>query len=177
MALVGYVWFAVDVFFVQRSLHMPVERVGFLWTASGVGGLMGSAGAAFVGGRVSQRGLLVLGLGSRGLALLWYANMTRYVAALPAAWLAGLGDALVLVALGSLTLQWAPSALVGRTTALIETAGQLGAVAALIAIALWQAALTPAQALQVCSVVLLAVCVTARLLLSQSIEQGRGPGS
>jgi len=127
MSLVGYLWFAVDLFFVQRSLHVPSNRVGFLWTAAGVGGLIGSAGVALAGGRVPQRRVLVCGLGLRGAALLWYATTTQYTLAVPAACAAGLGDALVLVALGSLTLRWTPQAAVGRTTALIESVGQLGA--------------------------------------------------
>lgn len=157
-ALVGSLWFAVDQFFVARSLHVSADHVGFLWAASGLGGLLGSAGLALRGERVALRRALLAGLGLRGLALLWYASMTRFGWALPAACVAGLGDGLIVVALGSLLLRRAPPSALGRVTAVFESAGQLGALAALGALAGLQGVLVPRQILLLCALALLGAC-------------------
>ncbi len=167
LSLVGNLWFAVDLFFVQRSLHAPADQVGFLWTAAGIGGLLGSAGLAAAGARYSPRLVLLCGLGLRGLAILWYAGTTRYAAALPAAGAAGLAEALALVTMGSLTLRWAPAQAVGRVSALLESAGQVGALVALVVIARLQDVLAPAQILTSCGAALVVATGATWLLLRE----------
>jgi MFS family permease len=152
--LVGSLWFAVDMFFVQQTLGMPKESVGLLWTASGAGGLAGSAVVVAVGRRVRQRTVLLAGLGMRSVAVVWYASMTSYVWALTAAALAGLGGALISVAVGSIMVAHAPQRSVGRVTALFDTAGQLSGVLALLAVSTVVHVVTPAETLLICGLAL-----------------------
>lgn len=166
VALVGNLWFALDLFFVARSLHLPKEAVGVLWAASGLGGLIGSTVLAIRAERLQQRWVLVWGLGIRAVALVGYAATTNLVWALPAAFCAGLGDGLLLVAMGSLTLRWTPASALGRVTALLETTGQAASLGALALLGALQARLTPAQILTLCGLGLILTCLTVWLRLS-----------
>lgn len=154
--LIGNLWFAVDVFFVERSLGAPKESVGLLWTASGAGGLVGSALVVGWARHIRQSRILLAGLGLQGAALLWYASMTTYAWAVPAAFTSGAGGAAIAIASGSLLLRWAPPRATGRVTALFETTGQLLTVVAIAAVGLLDRVLTPAQVLLTCG---LALCV------------------
>ncbi len=168
--LVGNLWFAVDVFFVERSLGMPKESVGPLWTASGAGGLLGSAFVAAWSRRVRQRWILVAGLGMKAAAVIWYASSASYAWAMPAAFTSGLGGALVAVALGSLALAWTPPPALGRITALFDAVGQFMAVAAIAAVTLLNTLLTPAQLLLICGVMICGVCVGSALRLNDAAD-------
>ena len=163
--LVGNLWFAVDVFFVEQALGAPKEGVGLLWTASGAGGLVGSTLIAAWAGRIWQPQLLLAGLGLKGAALLWYAASTEYAWAVPATFLSGLGGAAIAVAAASLLLRWTPAAAVGRVTALFETANHLLTLAALAAVGLLAARLSPAQVLLLCGTAVCAagIAVAGRL--------------
>ncbi len=163
VALVGNVWFALDLFFVAQSLHLPKEAVGLLWSASGLGGLLGSTLLAIRPERFPQRWVLVAGLGIRALALIGYADSSSLTVALPSACGAGLGDGLLLAAAGSLMLRWTPSSALGRVTALLEATGQVASLGALLVLGMLQARLSPTQILLLCGLVLLVTCLTAGL--------------
>jgi MFS family permease len=150
VSVAGSVWFAVDIFFVQQALDMPAESVGVLWAASGAGGLGGSLLIVLTARRLSQRRWLVTGLGVKGGALVWYALTTSYGWALPAAFISGVGGALIAVALGGIVMERAPRPALGRVTALVETAGQGASVAALLLVGLLAGAMTPAHLLLLC---------------------------
>lgn len=166
--LVGTVWFAVDVFFVQRSLGAPKESVGLLWTTHGAGSLIGGWILASLAGRLPQRRVLAVGLGWRGASMLWYAMTTSYEWALAAAFSAGVGDILISVALGSMIIARAPKGALGLVSALVETAGQLSGVAALLAVGLLQALLTPAQMLLISGLALSLIGIVAARRLEHS---------
>lgn len=163
VAVVGYLWFAVDVFFVQQALGAPKGSVGALWAASGVGGVLGGLAAAVIAKRLPPRRLLPIGIGIHGLALVWYALTTRFVVAVPAAFAAGLGGALIAVAFGSLLMERTPPALLGRVTALVDASGQGAAVIAILALDALQGALSPAQTLLLCGLSLCATGVAVAL--------------
>ena len=124
-ALVSHLWYSVDVFFVQSSLHAPKESVGLLWTISGVGGLVGSLLILSLGNRHRLEAILLTGLFLRGTSLIWYALMTSYTWAVPAAFLAGLGDNCISVVLFSLLMEQTKHGMLGRVTAFQETASVL----------------------------------------------------
>jgi hypothetical protein len=113
-ALVGHLWYSVDVFFVQSSLGALKESVGLLWAISGAEGLVGSLLVLLMGNRRKSEATLLTGLFLRGASLIWYATMTRYAWAVPAAFLAGLGDTCIIVALGSLVIERTKPGMLGR---------------------------------------------------------------
>jgi hypothetical protein len=169
-ALVGHLWYSVDVFFVQSSLKMPKEYVGLLWTFSGAGGLLGSLLVLLRGKRLRSEAVLFSGLLLRGASLIWYAMMTSAAWALPAAFLAGLGDDLVLVALSSLLMQRTSPDVLGRVTAFSDTASALTTFLALLMVSLLKTWLFPWQLLLLCGLALCLVGISAALGL-------RGPRS
>ncbi len=169
--LVGSLWFAVDLVFVERSLGMPKESVRLLWTASGAGGLAGSAFVAAASRRVSPGTLLLTGLGVRSMAIVWYAVTTDYVRALAAALFAGLGGALLSVAVGRVLVARTSPGSVGRVTALFDTIGQLASVLALLAVSARVTVVTPAQTLLISGLVLSMVSVGAALRMMHSGAQ------
>lgn len=150
LSLVGSLWYAVDVFFVQQSLGAQKASVGLLWAASGIGGLLGGALLAALARRARQEWLFLWGLLLRGSSLLCYALMSSYAYALPAALFAGLGEALALIALGSLVMERTAPTLLGRVTALFDTASQLTTLLALLAVGALSAWLSPWQILLLC---------------------------
>lgn len=163
VAVVGYLWFAVDVFFVQQALGAPKGSVGVLWAVSGVGGVLGGLAATVLAPRLPPRRLLPIGIGIHGLALVWYALTTSFAVAVPAAFAAGLGGSLIAEALGSVLMERTPPALLGRVTALVEGSGQGAAVVAILALVALQGALSPAQTLLLCGLALCATCFAVAL--------------
>ncbi|MDQ2902237.1 MAG: MFS transporter [Chloroflexota bacterium] len=155
-ALVGHLWYSVDVFFVQSSLKAPKESVGLLWTISGAGGLVGSLLVLLRGKKHRPEVVLLTGLFFRGTSLIWYATMTSYAWAVPAAFLAGLGDDFVIVALGSLVMERTKPGMLGRVTAFFDTASALTTLLALVTVRLLQTWLSPGSLLLFCG---LAVCM------------------
>ena len=153
-ALVGHLWYAVDVFFVQSSLYVSKESVGIFWAISGAGGLLGSFPILLIGTPQRQNAWLLIGLVLRGASLIWYATMTHVAWALPAAFLAGLGDNWITVALGSLLTEHAKPGVLGKVTAFSESASALTAVLALAAVSLLNSRLLPSQVLLLCGLTL-----------------------
>jgi MFS family permease len=135
-ALVSHLWYSVDVFFVQSSLHAPKASVGLLWTISGAGGLVGSLVILSLGKRHRPAAILLTGLFLRGTSLIWYALMTSYAWTVPAAFLAGLGDTWISVALFSLLMERTKHGMLGRVTAFQETASALTTFLALVLVGL-----------------------------------------
>jgi MFS family permease len=160
-ALVGHLWYAVDVFFVQSSLGAPKASVGLLWAMSGSGGLVGSLLILLLGKKRRQETILLTGLLLRGTSLVWYATMTRYAWAVPAAFLAGLGDDCIMVALGSLVMERTKPGMLGRVTAFFEAANAVTTLLALIAVGFLQTWLSPGSLLLLCGLVICLVCVGA----------------
>lgn len=162
-ALVGHLWYSVDVFFVQSSLKAPKESVGLLWTISGAGGLVGSLLVLLMGNRRRQEAVLLTGLFLRGICLIWYATMTSYAWAVPAAFFAGLGDDFIVVALGSLVMERTKPGMLGRVTAFFDTASALTTLLALITVRLLQTWLYPWQLLLLCGLAICTVCMSTAL--------------
>ncbi|MFL5592396.1 MAG: MFS transporter [Ktedonobacteraceae bacterium] len=160
-ALVGHLWYSVDVFFVQSSLKMSKESVGIFWTISGAGGLAGSLLVLLIGNKQQRKTILLTGLFLRGASLIWYAMMTSSAGAVPAAFLAGLGDDFILVALGSLVMERTASGILGRVTAFLDTASALTTLLALVTVGLLNTWLLPWQLLLLCGLALCLVGVSA----------------
>lgn len=162
-ALVGHLWYSVDVFFVQSSLKVPKESVGLLWTISGAGGLVGSLLILLRGKKLRPEVVLLTGLFLRGTSLIWYATMTSYAWAVPAAFCAGLGDDFVMVALGSLVMERTKPDLLGRVTAFFDTASALTTFLALVTVRLLQTWLYPGPLLLLCGLAVCLVCMSTAL--------------
>jgi MFS family permease len=160
---VGHLWYSVDVFFVQSSLHAPKESVGLLWTISGAGGLVGSLLVLLLRKRVRQEVVFLTGLFLRGTSLIWYAVMTSYAWALPPAFLAGLGDTCLLVALASLLMERTKPGMLGRVTALQDTANALTTGLSLVVVGLLNHSVSPWQLLLFCGFLLCGVGMSATL--------------
>ncbi|WP_160146050.1 MFS transporter [Dictyobacter aurantiacus] len=154
--LIGSLWYAVDVFFVQSSLKVPKAGVGLLWTISGTGGLVGGLLVLRMSKKLRQENMLLMGLSLKGASLLWYALMTSYVWAIPAAFLAGLGENWLLVSLLSLMMEQTRKDMLGRVTALQDTISALSTLLALIVMTLLQKWIAPWQVLLLCG---LALCL------------------
>lgn len=167
---VGVVWFSVDIFFVDRSLGMPKESVGLLWTASGVGGLLGGLVAVAAERNLPPMRMLATGLVVQGAAVTWYALSTDYARALAAAGVSGFGGSLVSVAVGTAMMLRSPPVVLGRVTALFEASGQLSALIALFLLGLQQDPLSPAHTVLICGLLLLAsfLGIATRLVLTRS---------
>jgi len=159
LALVGNLWFTFDLFFVERSLRAPPESVGLLWTAAGLGGLLG--GVTTVVSKRQPRTMLLAGLALRGGTLLLYALSSSLGWAGVWAFVAGFGEALTLVALQSAVLSRSPQALLGRVTALFDTGNQLASLLALGLVGLLSGLFAPWQVLFSCGVLLCSVAVGA----------------
>ncbi len=167
VAVVGYVWFAVDIFFVEGSLRAPRESVGFLWTASGAGGLVGGLVVVSVAARLRQSRLLLAGLGVKGGALVWYSLMNSYAWALPAAFASGFGGALLSVAMGGMLMERAPQAVLGRVTALFETSAQAASIVAILSVGVLEDVLAPWQMLLASGLAVSAAFVGVALRLAR----------
>ncbi len=167
-ALVGHLWYSVDVFFVQFSLKASKESVGLLWTISGAGGLVGSLLVLLMGSRWKQKTILLTGLFLRGASLIWYATMTRYAWAMPAAFLAGLGDDFIMVALFSLVMERTKPGVLGKVTAFLDTASALSTFLALVAVSILRTWLFPGPLLLLCGFALCMVCIPTALALRSS---------
>ncbi len=159
-ALVSHLWYSVDVFFVQFSLKMPQASVGLLWTISGVGGLVGSLLLLWMGKKHKLETVLLTGLFLRGASLIWYATMTSYAWAVPAALLAGLSDTVLIVALSSLMMEHTKQGMLGRVTAVLETTSALSTLLALVSVSLLKTWLSPWQLLLLCGVAVCVVCLS-----------------
>jgi predicted MFS family arabinose efflux permease len=167
-ALVGHLWYSIDVFFVQSSLGASKESVGLLWTISGAGGLVGSLLVLLMGNRRNSEATLLTGLFLRGASLIWYATMTKYAWAMPAAFLAGLGDTCIMVALGSLVIERTKPGMLGRVTACQDTANALTTGLALVMVDLLNTWLKPAPLLLLCGLALCLVGTSAAFGLRDS---------
>ncbi len=167
VSVVGYVWFAVDIFFVEGSLGAPRESVGFLWTASGAGGLVGGLAVVAAAARLGQSRLLLAGLGAKGSALVWYSLMTSYAWALPAAFASGFGGALLSVAMGGILMQRTPQSALGRVTALFETSAQVASIVGILAVGVLEDVLAPWQMLLASGLTVCAAFVGAALRLAR----------
>lgn len=166
--LVGQLWFSIDVFFVQSSLKQPATSVGLLWMVSGTGGLTGSLLILLLGKRSRQKSILLAGLLLRGISLTWYATMTSYAWALPAAFCAGLGDDFIIMALGSLVMEHTNPEMLGKITALLDAASALSTGLALVTVAFLTTWLHPWQLLLLCGIALCMVGVGTTLALRDS---------
>ena len=150
-------------FFVQSSLKAPKESVGFFWTISGAGGLLGSLLILLMRNRRRPEAVLLTGLFLRGASLIWYAMMTSYAWAVPAAFLAGLGDDFILVGLSSLVMERTEPGMLGRVTAFLDTASALTTLVALVMVGLLKTWLFPWQLLLLCG---LAICIVGMSIAS-----------
>ena len=103
---------------------------------------------------------MLTGLFLRGASLIWYATMTRYAWAVPAAFLAGLGDDFLIVALGSLVIERTKPGILGKVTAFLDTANALSTFLALVAVSFLKTRLFPGPLLLLCGLALCIVCIS-----------------
>ncbi len=167
-ALVGHLWYSVDIFFVQSSLQVPEASVGLFWTVSGAGGLLASLLVLWLFKGLRSETVLLMGLLLRGASLGCYALMTSAAWALPAAFFAGVGEDLLLVALVSLLMQRPTPDVLGRVTAFSDTASALMTVLALVTVGVLSSWLFPWQLLLLCGLLLCLVGLGAALFLRGS---------
>ena len=111
---------ALDIFFVLRNLHAPVNLYGFLETAQGTGAIVG----AVLAGMLAQRlGLVRVFTGSLlivGVSVLVYSRLTSFIPALIIIFCAGVFLAALNVVVGPLILRVTPRAYVGRVVAALN---------------------------------------------------------
>src|SRR5260370_4197625 len=94
--------------------------------------MVGSGVILSLGRRKRSEAIFVPGLFLRGTSLIWYALMTSYAWAVPAAFLAGFGDTWISVALFSLLMERTKQGMFGRVTAFQATASALTTFLALV---------------------------------------------
>ena len=175
-ALVGHLWYAVDVFFVKSSLKAPAASVGLLWAISGAGGLLGSVLILLFANQRQQKGILLIGFLLSGISLVWYATLTSYTWAVAAAFLAGLGDDPGVVALGGLVMARAKPGVLGRVTAFMDATSAFTTLLALLVVGMLQAWLAPWQLLLLCGLALCLVSLGAVFWLREKNGAPEKPG-
>jgi MFS family permease len=119
---------SLGIFFLTVNLARPPQWYGLLETATGVGVLIGSMGAAVVVPRLGAARCYWLGTVLTGLLLMVYARQTSYALALALLVTIGFPSAGLNVAIGPLLLQAAPRSMLGRIAALFAPATNLAAL-------------------------------------------------
>ena len=125
----------LDVVFVTRALGLPAERVGLLFTASGVGQIGGGLVMAIVGRRIARRYHLLLGAAiiANGTALVGYALAPSLAIALVVLVVAGLSFPPLLVSFMTLIQLATDDRFMGRVMSLVNTGMAVAMIASMTA--------------------------------------------
>ncbi|HEY1352147.1 MAG TPA: MFS transporter [Ktedonobacteraceae bacterium] len=110
---------ALGVFFVTHNLHTSAQGYGFLNSAYGVGAIVGALLTGLLAQRVGILRTFWLALLLAGLALLLYARLTSFGAALVVVVLIGLFVSAINVVVAPLVLHTTPPELVGRISSVL----------------------------------------------------------
>jgi MFS family permease len=114
----------LDIFFVMRNLHAPVEMYGVLGGAYAVGALIGAALAAWFAARLTARRVYAYGFLLAGVLLVVYSRMTTPVGGIIVLFLAGIPVAAVYSMTGPLIMRATPEHLFGRVSGMFNQANQ-----------------------------------------------------
>jgi len=125
----------LDVVFVTRALHLPAERVGALFVASGVRQVAGGLGVAIAGRWAARRYHLLLGLAiiANGMALVGYALAPSLPVALVVLGAAGLSFPPLLVSFMTLIQLAMEDRYMGRVMSLVNTGMAVAMIASMTA--------------------------------------------
>jgi MFS family permease len=119
---------ALNIFFLTQNLHAPADLYGFIGAAFGVGAILGAILGSTFGQRIGAARMFWLSLLMIGMIFLIYARLTNFALAIGGAFLIGLGNAPLNVAVGPLILHVTPRAYIGRVMAVINPANSLASV-------------------------------------------------
>ena len=125
----------LDVVFVTRALHLRAETVGVLFTASGIGEVVGGIVVAALGGWLARRYHLLLGgaIIANGLALVGYALAPSLLAAMAILFVAGLSFPPLIVSFMTLIQLATDDAYMGRVMSLVNTGMAVAMIASMTA--------------------------------------------
>jgi len=123
---------ALNVFFVTENLRAPASGYGYLQAVSGIGLVLGAAGATVFANGIGPARMFWIGVLAVGIAVLVYAQMTTLGGGIACILLIGLLNAPIDAAVGPLLLQATPRALLGRVSALLGTAMSLASITSVV---------------------------------------------
>ncbi len=113
---------ALYIFFLTTDLHTPQEAVGIFPAILGVGLVVGSSLGGVLAGRVGLARIFWVSILLIGIALITLSRQTEYAWALVVAFLLGIPNGLMNVAMTPLILRVTPRELVGRVMTVVEPA-------------------------------------------------------
>jgi MFS family permease len=125
----------LEIFFVIRNLHAPVEVYGLLGAAFGIGSVTGAMLAAAFAPRLRATATYSYGFVLLGVLFMVYSRMTAPVGAIIVLFLLGLPVAAVDSMVGPLVMRSAPEEFMGRVSAVMQLANRLAALLSLSAAA------------------------------------------
>ena len=128
----------LDIFFITRNLHAPVEVYGVLGTAFSIGSLLGAGLAALFAARIRSTRVYAYGFMLVGLLLIVYSRMTTPLGAIIVLFLIGIPAAAVSSMIGPLIMRSTPSHLIGRVSGVLQPASELGSLVS-VAVVAWLA--------------------------------------
>jgi MFS family permease len=128
----------LDIFFVTRNLHAPVQVYGLLGTAFGIGSLVGAGLAAAFATRLRATRVYSYGFVLVGVLLVGYSRTTTPVGAVIVVFCTGIPVAVVNSMVGPLVMRAAPAQLIGRVSSVLQPATQLASLAS-VALSAWLA--------------------------------------
>ena len=119
---------SLGVFFVTQNLGAPASVYGFLGSVLGAGSIVGAILAGLFMERIGVARIYWLSLITLGILTAVVARMTSVVPTLVVAFLLGLPNAALNIAVGPLQLEVTPREFLGRVTSLLTPAGNLALI-------------------------------------------------
>jgi MFS family permease len=121
---------SLGVFFVTQNLRAPASDYGFLASVLGAGSIAGAILAGLVIQRLGLARIYWLSLIAFGVLIISAARMTSVTPGLVVAFLLGLPNAALNIAVAPLQLELTPREYLGRITSLLTPAGNLALIVA-----------------------------------------------